>query len=182
MANLETTNIYLAIRNDDERSHIEDQLVLDGADVSSFTSANDLWTHFQANPARFVITDRLFGRGFDGMELVRKIRSKYQLPYVYVLIRSRLAQLKEIKEGLAVGVDDYLVYPHNNFQIRSRVLVGMRWLTYIDSITNNKPESRFPLQAVVSEQSQKGNAVGQKQSSKSSNSNRMPCCLKLNRI
>jgi hypothetical protein len=32
-------------------------------------------------------------------------------------------------------VDDYLVYPHNSFQIRSRVLVGLRWLTYIDSIT-----------------------------------------------
>jgi DNA-binding response OmpR family regulator len=135
MANLATTNIYLAIQKDDERSHIEDQLVLDGVDVSCFASAQDLWKHFQTRPIRFVITDRRFDAGFDGMELVRQIRKNYQLSYVYVLMRSRLAQLKEIREGLDLGVDDYLVYPHNNFQIRSRVLVGLKWLTYIDSIT-----------------------------------------------
>jgi PleD family two-component response regulator len=136
MASLTTINIYLAIRKDDERSHIEDQLVLDGADVSSFASAKELWKHFQTRPVRFVITDRRFGTNFDGMELVRLIRKNYQLPYVYVLMRSRMGQLKEIKEGLAAGVDDYLVYfPNDSFQIRSCALVGMRWLTYIDSIT-----------------------------------------------
>lgn len=141
MASLTTTNIHLAIRKDGERSHIEDQLVLDGADVSSFASAEELWQHFQTRPVRFVITDRRFGAGFDGMELVRQIRKHYQLPYIYVLMRSRLGQLKEIRDGLATGVDDYLVYsPHDAFQIRSRVLVGLRWLTYIDSITwKNKP-------------------------------------------
>ncbi len=141
MASLTTTDIYLAIRKDDERSHIEDQLVLDGANVSCFASAEDLWKHFQTRPVRFVITDRRFGSGFDGMELVRQIRKNYQLPYVYVLMRSRLGQLKEIREGLAAGVDDYLVYyPNDSFQIRSRALVGLRWLTYIDSITwKSKP-------------------------------------------
>jgi DNA-binding response OmpR family regulator len=141
MASLATTDIYLAIRKADERSHIEDQLVLDGVDVSCFASASDLWHHFQTRPVRFVITDRRFGEDFDGMELVRQLRENYQLPYVYVIIRSRLCQLKEIKEGLAAGVDDYLVYPHNNFQIRSRVLVGMRWLSYIDSITWKSKET-----------------------------------------
>jgi DNA-binding response OmpR family regulator len=56
---------------------------------------------------------------------------------VYVLIRSAMSQLEDIREGLNLGVDDYLIFPHNPFQIRSRVLVGMRWLTYIDSITGN---------------------------------------------
>jgi DNA-binding response OmpR family regulator len=135
MANLATTNIYVAIRNSDERSHIEDQLVLDGANVSCFASAQELWQQFQTRPVRFILTDRLFGVEFDGMELVRQIRKSYQLPYVYVLMRSRLGQIQEIKEGLEAGVDDYLIFPHNNFQIRSRVMVGMRWITYIDSIT-----------------------------------------------
>jgi len=137
MVNLEKTGIYLAIRKDDERSDIKDQLVLDGADVSSFASASKLWEHFQTRPARFVITDRRFGSEFDGMELVRQIRKNYQLPHVYVLMRSRMGQLNEIREGLVAGVDDYLIYyPHNNFQIRSRVLVGLSWLTYIDSLTS----------------------------------------------
>ena len=111
--------------------------MLDGADVSSLASASKLWEHFQTRPARFVITDRRFGSEFDGMELVRQIRKNYQLPHVYVLMRSRMGQLNEIREGLVAGVDDYLIYyPHNNFQIRSRVLVGLSWLTYIDSLTS----------------------------------------------
>jgi DNA-binding response OmpR family regulator len=140
MASLATTNIYLAIRKEDDRSHIEDQLVLDGADVSTFGSATSLWEHFQQRPARMVITDRKFGDDFDGMELVRKIRKHYQLPYIYVLMRSAMGQLAEIKAGLDAGVDDYLIRPHNPFQIRSRVLVGMRWLSYIDSITWKQTE------------------------------------------
>jgi DNA-binding response OmpR family regulator len=138
MASIEKTSIYLAIRNAEERSHIEDQLVLDGANISAFPSAQELWKHFQVRPARLVITDRQFDGEFGGMDLVREVRSHYQLPYVYLLMRSRMGQLKEIKEGLESGVDDYLIFPHNPFQIRSRALVGMRWLTYIDSLTGNK--------------------------------------------
>ena len=134
MASLKSTDIYLAIQKDSDRSHIEDQLVLDGACVSCFASASDLWKHFQVRPVRFVVTDRRFEGDFDGMELVRKIRADQQTPYVYVLMRSVMGQLAEIKEGLNLGVDDYLIIPHNPFQIRSRVLVGMRWITYIDSI------------------------------------------------
>jgi hypothetical protein len=37
-------------------------------------------------------------------------------------------------------MDDYLIKPHNPFQIRSRALVAMRWLTYIDSITWKETE------------------------------------------
>jgi DNA-binding NtrC family response regulator len=76
MASLANTNIYLAIRNTEDRSQIEDHLVLDGADVSSFASARELWSRFQTRPVRFVITDRRFGADFDGMELVRRIRKK----------------------------------------------------------------------------------------------------------
>jgi DNA-binding response OmpR family regulator len=128
-------HIYLAIRKADDRSNMEDQLVLDGADVSSFASASELWDAIQARPARFVITDRLFGDDFGGLDMVRRIRERFPLPYVYVLMRSNMSQLKEIEDGLRAGVDGYLVKPHNAFQIRSQVLVGLRWLTYIDSIT-----------------------------------------------
>jgi DNA-binding response OmpR family regulator len=135
MASFSTTSIYLAIRNSEDRSHIEDQLVLDGADVSTFATAAELWERFQARPARLVITDRRFDGDFDGLELVMRIRKHQPLPYVYVLMRSVKSELEEIRSGLAAGVDDYLIRPHNPFQIRSRVMVAMRWLTYIDSIT-----------------------------------------------
>lgn len=135
MANLDTTRFYVALRSREDLSHIEDNLVLDHADVSSFPTAQALWERFQQRPARFIITDRRFSGEFDGLELARHIRQDFMLPYVYILMRSKMDRIEEIQEGLDAGVDGYLVKPHNPVQIRSQVLVGLRWLTYLDSIT-----------------------------------------------
>ncbi len=127
-------HIYSAIRNREDRSRTEDLLVLDGFDVSSFSSASDLWEHFQIRRARFVITDRRFGEEMSGLDLARHLRKHFVLPYVYVLMFSQMNTLSEIEEALLAGVDDYIIKPPNRFQIRSRVLVGLRWLSYVDSI------------------------------------------------
>jgi DNA-binding response OmpR family regulator len=137
MANFAKFKIYIAIRTPQDRTHIEDELVLDGIDVSSFASANDLWEHFRIHPCRFVITDRHFLDYSDGLGLAKAIRQGYPIPYVYVLVRSIMSEMNDIAKGLDLGVDDYLVRPHNPFEIRARVLVGMRWLRYIDSIMGN---------------------------------------------
>ncbi len=126
--------IYLAVRNKDERSRLEDTLVLDRFDVSVFPSATALWESFSIRPTRFVITERQFPDGFTGLDLCRGIRKDFLLPYVYVVMLSTMKRLDEIKQGLAAGVDDYLIKPPNPLQIRSRVLVGKRWLAYIDSL------------------------------------------------
>ena len=135
--------IYLAIRKAEDRSHMEDTLVLDGFDVSSFASAGDLWEKFQARPARIIITDRRFGGSMTGLALAQNVRKHFLLPYVYFVVLSTMNRLSEIQEGLGTGVDDYLVKPHNPFQLRSRVLVGIRWLTYIDSL-HAKAASQAP--------------------------------------
>ena len=44
-----------------------------------------------------------------------------------------------IEEALDAGANDYSIKPVNSLQIRTRVLVGMRWLAYIDSITAVHP-------------------------------------------
>lgn len=134
--------LYIAIRKSEDRSRMEDLLVLDGFDVSVFASAAALWEAFQHKPARFVITDRRFGDEFNGIDLVRRIRQEYPLPYVYVVVLSFMNRLNEIKEGLGAGVDDYLIKPYNQFQARSRVLVGMRWLAYIDSLFELKDSKK----------------------------------------
>lgn len=126
--------IYLSIRVREDRSRLEDTLVLDGFDVSTFASAQDLWEVFQTRPARMIITDRRFGGTMTGLELAKNIRQRFLLPYVYIVTLSTMNRLSEIEEGLAAGVDDYLIKPHNPFQLRSRVMVGLRWLEYIDSL------------------------------------------------
>lgn len=142
MAISDKLSLYIAIRKSEDRSRMENLLVLDGFNVSVFASAAALWEVFQRKPARFIITDRRFGDEFNGIDLVRRIRQGYPLPYVYVVMLSAMNRLNEIKEGLGAGVDDYLIKPYNQFQARSRVLVGMRWLTYIDSLFEVKDSAK----------------------------------------
>ena len=67
--------------------------MLDHGDVSTFASANALWDCFQDRPAPFIITDRRFGEEFDGLDLVRGIRKRSMLPYVFVLMRSTMKRV-----------------------------------------------------------------------------------------
>lgn len=130
--------IYIAFRNQPQRSQMEDSLVLDGFNVTTFPTAKALWEVFLERPTRFVITERRFPDGFTGLELCRRIRQGCQLPYVYVVVFSTLNRLGEIKEALVAGADDYLVKPLTPVQVRARVMVGRRWLAYIDSLNQPK--------------------------------------------
>jgi response regulator RpfG family c-di-GMP phosphodiesterase len=142
MVNAENLRLYLAVKKRDDRSQMEDSLVLDGLNIRTFSTASELWEAFQQTPARMVISERRFADGFSGINLVSNIRKHHLTPYVYKVVLSAMASLKEMKEALAVGVDDYLVRPHNRFQLRSRALVGMRWLNYIDSLYESKSEKK----------------------------------------
>ncbi|MBN2508279.1 MAG: response regulator transcription factor [Verrucomicrobia bacterium] len=138
MVNSDNLQIYLAARKRDDASQLEDSLVLDRFDVSTFRSARKLWEAFHERPGRLIITDRRFDDDYSGLDLARDVRRHHMLPYVYIVMLSVMNRLREIKEGLAAGVDDYLVKPHNPAQLRSRILVGMRWLNYIDSLYESK--------------------------------------------
>ena len=142
MVNAENLRLYLAVKKRDDRSQMEDSLVLDGFNIRTFASASELWTAFQQSPARLVISERRFADGFSGVNLVSNIRKYHLTPYVYAVILSTMSNLKDMKEALAVGADDYIVRPHNRFQLRSRALVGMRWLNYIDSLYETKAERK----------------------------------------
>lgn len=130
--------IYITLRNQTQRSQMEDSLVLDGFNVTTFPTAKALWEVLLERPTRFVITERRFPDGFTGLELCRHIRQDFLLPYVYVVMFSTQNRLGEIKEALAAGADDYLVKPLTPVQVRARVMVGHRWLAYIDSL--HKPK------------------------------------------
>jgi PleD family two-component response regulator len=142
MVNAENLRLYLAVKKREDRSQMEDTLVLDGFNIRTFGTASELWDAFQQSPARLVISERRFADGFSGLNLVDNIRKHHLTPYVYTVVLSTLGNLKEMKEALAVGADDYLVRPYNRLQLRSRALVGMRWLNYIDSLYESKSDKK----------------------------------------
>jgi len=137
----DNVQLYLALSDNQERSRIEDLLVLAGFDASTFSSPSSLWEHFQTRPTRLVIVDHTFADGTSGLEVVRKIRALHLQPYVYILVRSTVERLTEIEDALAAGANDCLVAfnLHDSFQIRSRILVGLQWLAFLDSHSANPP-------------------------------------------
>lgn len=139
--------IAVAIVDPKEASQTEELLNADGYEVISFHSAQEAWKSFERFRPRFLITDRRFNDNFSGLDLSRNIRNRYSLPFVYILMLSRLDHINEIDEGLDAGINDYLIKPFNHFQIRARVCSGLRWLQYIDSITLGEKTNKHRNQA-----------------------------------
>jgi len=131
--------IYLAAKRPDDRSHWADSMILDNFNVSAFASAGELWDCFQLRPARIVMTERRFETGQSGLELVWHLRKLQPWPYVYTVVISSMHRVEEIEQGLEAGVDDYLLKPFNPVQLRARALVGLRWLSYLDSLQESQP-------------------------------------------
>jgi DNA-binding response OmpR family regulator len=126
--------IYIAAKRPDDRAHWADSMIMDGFNVTPFANAGDLWTCFQLRPARIVMTERRFEMGLSGLELLTHIRQLQPWPYVYAVVMSSMNKMEEIEQGLEAGVDDYLLKPFNPVQLRARALVGLRWLSYLDSL------------------------------------------------
>jgi CheY-like chemotaxis protein len=80
------------------------------------------------------MTERRFEMGLSGLELLTHIRQLQPWPYVYAVVMSSMNKMEEIEQGLEAGVDDYLLKPFNPVQLRARALVGLRWLSYLDSL------------------------------------------------
>ena len=131
--------VHLAIGDPLLSSLLELTLAEDGHQTVMFTSARKLWESFSSRRPRFIITEGRFNDGFEASNLCRLVRRDYPRPYVYIYVISRHHEMEEIEEALDAGANDYSIKPVNPLHIRTRVLVGMHWLAYIDSITPPHP-------------------------------------------
>jgi two-component system, cell cycle response regulator len=66
--------------------------------------------------------------GMDGIELCRRIRSRDQGPYRYVLLLTAKDDKQDVVAGLEAGADDYLTKPFDVAELRARVRAGKRIL------------------------------------------------------
>jgi two-component system, cell cycle response regulator len=66
--------------------------------------------------------------GMDGIELCRRIRSRDQGPYRYVLLLTARDDKQDVVAGLEAGADDYLTKPFEVDELRARVRTGKRIL------------------------------------------------------
>jgi DNA-binding response OmpR family regulator len=131
--------VNLAIGDPPLASLLELTLAEAGYQAVTFTSARKLWESFPFRHPRFIITEGRFNDGFEASNLCRLVRRDYPWPYVYIYVISGHHEMEEIEEALDAGASDYSIKPVSPLHIRTRVLVGMHWLAYIDSLATPHP-------------------------------------------
>src|ERR1700730_16440958 len=96
--------------------------------VTAVENGLDAWEILQREDApQLAILDWMMP-GMDGIELCRRIRSRNQGPYRYVLLLTAKDDKQDVVTGLEAGADDYLTKPFDVDELRARVRAGKRIL------------------------------------------------------
>jgi diguanylate cyclase (GGDEF)-like protein len=116
----------LILRKTLERMGHEVISVVDGADAMQRVSQGDI---------RLVISDWMMPR-MDGLEFCRRIRTRADGSYIYVILVTAKQQRKDRIEGLEAGADDFLVKPLDRGELMARVSVALRILSMQEELEN----------------------------------------------
>ena len=98
-----------------------------GYEVTVAVSAAEGWKILeQPSSPNLVLLDWIMP-GMDGVELCRKVRAqKCSDLYVYMILVTSKENRADLLKAMEAGVDDYLVKPFDEQQLKARLLVGQR--------------------------------------------------------
>lgn len=125
------------------------QLVLEaslrqlGHNVVLASDGADAWARLQADAeVRAVVSDWLMP-GLSGLELCARIRAREQDYVYFILLTQQSATDANHEEALTAGVDDFLVKPINQRELRMRLRVAERMVGYTRQV--RQLESCLPI-------------------------------------
>jgi two-component system, cell cycle response regulator len=99
-----------------------------GYEVVVTTDGFEAWNILQKDdPPPLAILDWMMP-SMDGTEVIRKLRERRDVSYVYVLLLTAKGQKEDIVAGLEAGADDYLIKPFDAHELRARIRTGKRIL------------------------------------------------------
>jgi two-component system, sensor histidine kinase and response regulator len=108
------------------RRLLEAMLEKEGYEVETAADGIDAWDKLQKpNAAKLLVLDWMMP-GMDGAQICRKLRETARDQYVYVIMLTAKSLKQDLLEGMAAGVDDYLVKPCDLQELRARLRVGAR--------------------------------------------------------
>jgi DNA-binding response OmpR family regulator len=66
--------------------------------------------------------------GLDGVEICRRLRTKPDLQYIYIVLLTVKRDRTDLATGFDAGVDDYLIKPFDSVELSARIAAGERLL------------------------------------------------------
>jgi sigma-B regulation protein RsbU (phosphoserine phosphatase) len=117
----------ILIAEDEEfsRQLLEGQLENLGHEVVSVASGVEAWSLLQREEFPLLITDWMMPE-LDGLELVRRIRSRAGSNYVYVILLTAKSDQRDVVRGIMEGADDFLTKPYDRDELNVRIRAGER--------------------------------------------------------
>ncbi len=110
--------------------------------VTAVQNGVDAWEVMQReNAPQLAILDWMMP-GMEGIELCRRIRSRDQTPYRYILLLTAKDNKQDLVAGLEAGADDYLTKPFDVDELRARVRAGKRILDLQAALIHAQDELR----------------------------------------
>jgi two-component system, cell cycle response regulator len=111
--------------------------------VTAVENGLDAWEVLQRDDApQLAILDWMMP-GMDGIELCRRIRSRDQGTYLYVLLLTAKDNKQDMIAGLEAGADDYLTKPFDVDELHARVRAGKRILDLQAALLRAQAASQF---------------------------------------
>jgi DNA-binding response OmpR family regulator len=104
---------------------------------------NEAWALLQrADCPKLLLLDWVLP-DIDGVELCRRIRlAEAGKSYSYVILLTGKDAKKDLLEAMEAGVDDYLVKPFDQLELKARLLVGKRIVELHEELVSAKESMR----------------------------------------
>ncbi|HZJ84755.1 MAG TPA: diguanylate cyclase [Syntrophomonadaceae bacterium] len=115
---------------------LEDALKKWGYEVIVTKNGEEAWNILQQeNSPNLVILDWVMP-GIDGIEVCRRVRKKDNKSYVYIILLTARNRQEDIIAGLDAGVDDYIIKPFFDEELKYRLKIGERIIELEQRILN----------------------------------------------
>jgi two-component system cell cycle response regulator len=88
------------------------------------------------NPPRLALLDWVMP-GLDGLDVCRAIRTRVDVPYVYIILLTSKESKADLVAGLEAGADDYLTKPCHADELMARLRTGQRILGLQDRLVHD---------------------------------------------
>ncbi len=114
-----------------------------GYDVTVVATATEGWNilDHRASP-KLVLLDWVMP-DMDGIELCRKIRARASEEYIYLVLLTGKSDHEDLLQALDAGVDDYIVKPFDQHELKARLKVGQRIVALQDELITARESMRF---------------------------------------